>query len=108
MTLHRPKAFFTSIQRAHYKSRNIPKLQICLDVYRGLVHIDDVRAEVKKKIVSMLLHPIPAVRITAAETLVSLDGMGKAVELLVKEDWTRPAKELKGLVEDIGRSIFAQ
>lgn len=77
-------------------------------MYRGLVYIEDIKIEVKKKIISMLLHPIPAVRSTAAETLVSISEVDKTAELLVKEDWTRAAKDLKGRVENIGKSSSGQ
>jgi len=65
----------------------VPKLLVCVDIYRGLgLGFDDgfgeldgvdyggddmrvMRKEVNKKLASMLLHPFPRVRMAAAEAL---------------------------------------
>jgi hypothetical protein len=67
--------------------------------------VPEIKDEVVKKIVGMLLHPIPAVRTTAAETLVSVSDAKITIETLVKEDWTAPARELKGRVEEIRQAM---
>jgi hypothetical protein len=77
------------------------KLQISLDVYRGLAGVAEIREDVVKKVLGMLVHPIPAVRFTVAETLVCICGVDDVERILVKEDWTIPAKELKAKVEKI-------
>jgi hypothetical protein len=74
-------------------------------MYRGLASVSEIKDEVVKKMVSMLLHPIPAVRISAAETLVSICQVESAAEILAREDWTRPAKDVKEKVEEIGRML---
>lgn len=49
------------VQKAHFKSNNMHKLHIALDVYRGIAEVEAVRPEVLKKVSSMLLHPYPKV-----------------------------------------------
>lgn len=48
-------------QKAHFKSQNMVKLSVALDLYRGLADFDVTRADVIAKLVSMLLHPFPKV-----------------------------------------------
>jgi hypothetical protein len=104
---HTPTSFLTAIQKSHFKSRNIRKLQICLDVYRGLVYVPEIKMGVLKLITGMLLHPIPAVRITAAETLICICGDDELADALGKIDWTRPVKESKEIVTDVRRNVEA-
>lgn len=85
------------IQKSHYKSTNLHKLHIALDVYRGLANIPTVRKDVIAKVASMLLHPFPKIRIAAAETLWISTGD----EDLKLHDWSQPAKNLKATVESI-------
>ncbi|KIW01800.1 uncharacterized protein PV09_06656 [Verruconis gallopava] len=101
------RPFFMSVQKAHYKSKNITKLHVCLDVYRGLSRASEIRTEAIRKIARMLLHPIPAVRVYAAETLVTLCDVNEAVDLLEREEWTKPAKDLKEKVERI-RTVLCE
>ncbi|KAH6882251.1 tubulin folding cofactor D C terminal-domain-containing protein [Alternaria rosae] len=84
-------------QKAHFKSTHMQKLHLALDVYRGLGVIIVARADTLAKVMSMLLHPFPKVRITAAETLwflAHLDG-------LKRHDWSLPSKSLKPAVDSI-------
>jgi hypothetical protein len=74
-----------------------------LDVYRGLANVQEVRKDVLKLVVGMLLHPIPAVRIAAAETfVVVLEGDGEDVakveKVVLTMDWTRLTKDFRELV----------
>lgn len=85
------------IQKSHYKSTNLHKLHIALDVYRGLANIPTIRKDVIAKVASMLLHPFPKIRIAAAETLWITTGD----EDLKLHDWSQPAKNLKATVESI-------
>ena len=49
------------VHKAHYKSNNVSKLLITVQVYRGLSDIELVRSQIIKKLLSMLLHPFPKV-----------------------------------------------
>ncbi|KAF2129523.1 hypothetical protein P153DRAFT_385728 [Dothidotthia symphoricarpi CBS 119687] len=90
-------------QKAHFKSSHMQKLHLALDVYRGLGTIPATRADTLTKVASMLLHPFPKIRITAAETLWILtreDG-------LKRQDWSLPGKSLKSAVEGIKTNVMA-
>jgi hypothetical protein len=52
-------------QKAHFKSSNMQKLHLALNVYRGLGTIEATRADTITKVMSMLLHPFPKVRLIA-------------------------------------------
>jgi hypothetical protein len=51
-------------QKAHFKSTHMQKLQLALDVYRGLGTIATTRSDTMTKLSNMLLHPFPKVRPT--------------------------------------------
>ncbi|KAF2428971.1 hypothetical protein EJ08DRAFT_308806 [Tothia fuscella] len=53
--------FLSLIQKSHFKSNNVQKLVVVMDVYRGLADVDVIRKEVLTKVVCMLLHPFPTV-----------------------------------------------
>jgi hypothetical protein len=74
------------------------KLHLVLDVYRGLADITIIRGEVVKKVVSMLLHPFPKIRVAAAQTLFVITN-GDAE--LKRHDWTQSLKVLKSTVDDL-------
>ena len=61
--LHSYRSLLFLIQKSHYKSTNLHKLHIALDVYRGLANIPTIRKDVIAKVASMLLHPFPKVRV---------------------------------------------
>ncbi|KAF1928009.1 beta-tubulin cofactor d [Didymella exigua CBS 183.55] len=84
-------------QKAHFKSTHIQKLHLALDVYRGLGTIPATRADTLAKVTSMLLHPFPKIRITAAETLWILT----QEDTLKLQDWSLPSKSLKPAVDAI-------
>ncbi|KAJ4379742.1 hypothetical protein N0V86_004924 [Didymella sp. IMI 355093] len=74
------RTLLSYIQKAHFKSTHIQKLHLALDVY----------------LTSMLLHPFPKIRITAAETLgmekkpddFKMDGSTELADIgFVKEDF---------------------
>lgn len=54
--------FLSLVQKAHFKSNNMQKLYLALDVYRGLANVPAIRQDVRTKLTSMLLHPFPKVR----------------------------------------------
>ena len=55
----------------------------------------------------MMSHPIPAVRVAAAETVVAICGSGdeEVDKSLMKVDFTRAAGEVKGLVGGVKRAV---
>ncbi|KAF2658782.1 hypothetical protein K491DRAFT_766476 [Lophiostoma macrostomum CBS 122681] len=82
-------------QKSHFKSSNMQKLLLALDVYRGLVRAPSTKRDTLVKMTSMLLHPFPRVREAAATQLymVTYD------DNLRNQVWTKPTKELKSVVE---------
>ncbi|KAE8829742.1 hypothetical protein HRS9139_06366 [Pyrenophora teres f. teres] len=90
-------------QKAHFKSTHMQKLHLALDVYRGLGVIKSTRTETLTKVVSMLLHPFPKIRITAAEALWFLTHE----EELKRHDWSLPPKSLHPAVDAIKAKVTA-
>ncbi|KAL6710289.1 hypothetical protein ACN47E_009235 [Coniothyrium glycines] len=88
-------------QKAHFKSTHMQKLHLALDVYRGLGAIPSTRADTLAKVVGMLVHPFPKIRITAAETLWLLT----AEDGLKRHDWTLPPKSLKPAMDEIKAAV---
>ncbi|KAF2631119.1 beta-tubulin cofactor d [Macroventuria anomochaeta] len=91
------RTLLSYVQKAHFKSTHIQKLHLALDVYRGLGTIPATRADTLAKVTSMLLHPFPKIRITAAETLWMLT----QEDSLKLQDWSLPSKSLKPAVDSI-------
>ncbi|KAH7398150.1 tubulin folding cofactor D C terminal-domain-containing protein [Pyrenochaeta sp. MPI-SDFR-AT-0127] len=95
------RTLLSYIQKAHYKSTHMQKLHLALDVYRGLGVIPATRADTVAKVMSMLLHPFPKIRIAAAETLWFLT----REQSLKLQDWSLPSKSLKPAMEEIKASL---
>ncbi|PSN62088.1 hypothetical protein BS50DRAFT_561146 [Corynespora cassiicola Philippines] len=95
------RVLLSYVQKAHFKSTHMQKLHLALDVYRGLGSIYATRSDTITKVTSMLLHPFPKIRITAAETLWVLT----QEEGLRRHDWSLPSKSLKPAVDDIKSSL---
>ena len=57
------------VQKAHYKSSNIPRLEAAVKVYASLSRIPSLRVECIKKLASMLLHPYPKVSPSGDSTI---------------------------------------
>ncbi|KAL1628757.1 hypothetical protein SLS54_001445 [Diplodia seriata] len=89
------------VQKAHFKSNNMQKLNLALDVYRGLADIPAIHHDVRTKLASMLLHPFPKVRVATAETLFVVS----ANEELKGHDWSQPSKNLKGIADGIKAQV---
>jgi len=87
-------------QKAHFKSTHMQKLQVALDMYRGLGSVPATRSDTLAKVKSMLLHPFSKIRIAAAETLWLLTGD----EGLKRHDWSLPSKRLKPAVADMAEA----
>lgn len=113
------------IQKSHFKSTNLPKLFVCVQIYCGLALLSEpafrvpnddslpsnvqtlksLRLETLKKLVGMLLHPYAKVRIAAAEALfVTVESEAQA--LMKGIDWGESdaegrkvtVRKLKGLL----------
>ncbi|QDS73191.1 hypothetical protein FKW77_002579 [Venturia effusa] len=85
------------IQKSHFKSTNIQKLHAVLNIYRSLAKIIPIRSEVIKKVTSMLVHPFPSIRASAAETLFLVQG----IQELKPVDWTQDTKVLRVVVDGL-------
>ncbi|PYI26361.1 tubulin-specific chaperone D [Aspergillus indologenus CBS 114.80] len=95
---------FVLIQKAHFKSPNLARLEAAVRVYAPLSRVAGavpaaagaaLQKDVRKKMTGLLLHPFPRVRSLTAEYLF----METGAEAVKVEDWTRPNRELKGVVE---------
>ncbi|KAJ5546291.1 Tubulin-specific chaperone D C-terminal [Penicillium frequentans] len=86
---------FLLVQKAHFRSANIARMEGAVKVYAALSGIGNLRGEVLKKLTAMLLHPFPRVRSSAAEYLFILTDS----ENVKYEDWSASPKELKEKVD---------
>lgn len=78
----------STIQKAHHKSNDIPKILAAVQVYRGLTDVPSIRGEVMKKLVSMLkTNPYPRIRASVVEVLWVVT----REEALKGRDWGKPA-----------------
>ncbi|PLB47288.1 hypothetical protein P170DRAFT_511917 [Aspergillus steynii IBT 23096] len=87
------RKLFVLVQKAHFKTSNIARLEAATRVYACLSRLESLRTEALKKMTGMLLHPFPRVRSNIAEYLF----METVSDKVKDEDWTRQPKELKGL-----------
>lgn len=102
------KRLFLLTQKAHFKSTNVPKLSAAVRVYSALVLAAESGAEFKKevaaKLVGMLLHPFPGIRMSVSEAVyvVAVEGGKEGVaEGMGRIDWARGTKELIGAVREV-------
>ncbi|KAK5165127.1 uncharacterized protein LTR77_009224 [Saxophila tyrrhenica] len=93
----------STIQKSHHKSNDIPKILAAVHVYRGMADVPAVRAEVLKKLVSMLkTNPYPRVRLAVAEALWVVTGE----EGLRGRDWMKGVKENGDVLRELeGRLV---
>ncbi|OJJ50938.1 hypothetical protein ASPZODRAFT_155944 [Penicilliopsis zonata CBS 506.65] len=56
------RKLFVLVQKAHFKSSNMPRLEAAVRMYAPLSRMGSLRGDVLKKLTSMLLHPFPRVR----------------------------------------------
>lgn len=91
LTKHRYRSLFMTTQKAHYKSGNVRKIEAAVKVYGGFLDVfgkgGNDEKEVLRKLVSMLWHPFPAVRMKVVDVLFVSRGVGKGC------DWTKARKE---------------
>lgn len=83
------RAIYLLIQKSHYKTGNVRKLEAAVKLYGGLC---GVYPEAMTKLSSMLLHPFPKVRNCVADVVFVVSGRGKGVA------WTRAGKEELGVL----------
>lgn len=87
------RSLFITTQKAHFKSGNVRKLEAAVKLYSGLLNTFEESSkdakDVEKKLVSMLLHPFPAVRSAVVDVLWMRRGLGEGV------DWTKAKKDWK-------------
>ncbi|KAF7587023.1 hypothetical protein BBP40_007845 [Aspergillus hancockii] len=96
------RKLFVLVQKAHFKSSNVMRLEAATRVYAPLSRLEPLRTDVLKKMTAMLLHPFPRVRNGVAEYLF----METSLDAVKAEDWTKPPKEVKGQVESV-RNVLA-
>ncbi|EKD19691.1 uncharacterized protein L3040_001962 [Drepanopeziza brunnea f. sp. 'multigermtubi'] len=91
------KDFFLWVQKAHYQSTNIRKIEVCVRLYGGLVEMGaaaGVGAKAAAKMVGMLVHRYPSVRSVVADELWVRRGLLG----LKGVDWGRAQKgDLEGV-----------
>lgn len=98
--LLRWRSLYLLVQKAHYKTGNVRKLEAAIKVYGGLLQ---VYPEALEKLISMLLHPFPKIRNQVADVLFVARGVGKGV------NWMKAGKEdLRRLKEELSRQVEAR
>lgn len=55
------RAFYNVIQRSHFKSRSVQKLEAVVKIYAALSEVAPLRDVAKTKLTAMLKHPFPKV-----------------------------------------------
>lgn len=114
---------FALVQKSHYKSGNVHKLEAAVKLYTGLARANVVRDQVISKLFSMLLHPFPSVGCAWLHLLMSCEVFclpsvvqirnATAVGLFIITDlqelrrvnWSGSTKMLKKVVQDIRQHL---
>ncbi|GIJ86129.1 hypothetical protein Asppvi_005003 [Aspergillus pseudoviridinutans] len=91
------RKLFVLVQKAHFKTTNMARLEASIKVYASLCRLEHLRVDVLKKMVGMLLHPFPRIRSSVADYLFMETGS----DLVKDEDWTKAPKQLKGQAETL-------
>ncbi|KAG9898678.1 cytochrome P450, partial [Aureobasidium melanogenum] len=83
------RVLLSLVQKAHFKSNNIPRILAAVEVYQALAEKPTARADTLKKLVSMLrTNPYPTVRTAVAECLFLATG-DQALKII---DWNKPSQ----------------
>ncbi|OJI90146.1 hypothetical protein ASPTUDRAFT_52051 [Aspergillus tubingensis CBS 134.48] len=77
------RKLFVLVQRAHFKSSNIARLEAAVRAYAPLSRIEQLHTEVVKKMTALLLHPFPRVR--NLEERIKVDQLKEALEEIFSE-----------------------
>jgi len=103
------KKIFVQTQKAHYRTTSVQKLAAAIRVYRSLALAEPaLRKDAVTKLVGMLLHPFPRIRMDVSEAvyLVALEGgdtvIARGLELV---DWGKGTKELKSIVATLREGL---
>ncbi|EEQ32341.1 beta-tubulin cofactor d [Microsporum canis CBS 113480] len=87
------KKLFRLVQKSHFKSTNIPRIEAALKV--------TMRRDATSKMINMLLHPYPKIRVLASEYLFTQTENS----LLKTQDWMWPPKHLKLIVDSLRQIV---
>ncbi|KAH7385139.1 armadillo-type protein [Cadophora sp. MPI-SDFR-AT-0126] len=82
------KTLYFRVQKAHYQSANLRKIEACVKIYGGLMDAGLV-SEARGKLVGMLLHNFPGVRNAVVDELWAREGKS----VLKSVDWTKAKTE---------------
>lgn len=55
------RGFYNVIQRSHFKSRNVQKLEAAVKIYAAFSEVPSLRQDATMKLMKMLKHPFPKV-----------------------------------------------
>jgi hypothetical protein len=101
------KRIFTLTAKAHFKTASVPKLSAAIRVYLSLALSAEGgawRKDVLVKMVTMLLHPFPRVRMDVADAMYVVaieEGKEKVAEEMEGIDWGKATAELKTVVAKV-------
>lgn len=70
------RKLFVLVQRAHFKSSNIARLEAAVRAYAPLSRIEQLHTEVIKKMTALLLHPFPRVSLAISLRCLQLIRVG--------------------------------
>ncbi|QIW99073.1 hypothetical protein AMS68_004591 [Peltaster fructicola] len=92
------RRLLAQVQKAHYKSTDIPRLLTAISVYSWLSDIPSIRQDALKKLFSMLkMIPYPKVRAAVADALFLVT----SDEALKGHDWHLPASHNAGVLDEV-------
>lgn len=106
------KRLFLLTQKSHFKSTNVAKLTAAIRVYSSFVLANvnesgeeaQLSKDVSAKLVGMLLHPFPGIRLSVSEVvyLIAVENGKEGVATnMEKQDWTKGTKELMSAVRKV-------
>ncbi|EEP80406.1 conserved hypothetical protein [Uncinocarpus reesii 1704] len=66
------RKLFLLVQKSHFKSSNIPRIEAAIKLYSTLLRQETIRKDVMKKMISMLLHSYPKALLMGYDGFISL------------------------------------
>lgn len=98
------RSLLSTVQKAHHKSTDMPKILSAVRVYVGLAEVQSIHDEVLKKLVNMLkTNPYPNVRASVADALFIIT----REETLKSRNWSRPVSHNAGALATVQRRCIA-
>ncbi|KMU87941.1 hypothetical protein CIHG_05708 [Coccidioides immitis H538.4] len=91
------RKLFLLVQKSHFKSSNIPRIEVAVKTYATLLRQECIQKDVMKKMMSLLLHSYPKIRSITAECLF----MEINNEIFKKTDWLLSPHQLKTTVDKL-------